>query len=137
MAETHSKPLVDMLLEIRNELASFVRTRVRLFQREFAEAMQSFKSGALLVVMAVVLLGTAYLLLTAALVGLVSFAFLNSPFRWPLAFAMVGGLWLMGGLIAGGLARNAFRSHGTFPDKTVAILKADGLWLKDEVKRIA
>jgi uncharacterized membrane protein YqjE len=132
---SRSKPLAEVLLDIKEELISFVETRIRLFQSEFKETAQSMKGLAPLAATAVVLLGTAYLLLTAAIVSLVSFLFVNNQFRWPIAFSIVGGVEILGGAIAIAKARNAFRKRGTFPNKTVEILKADTIWLKDEVKR--
>jgi uncharacterized membrane protein YqjE len=133
-AHAHGRPLADILLEIKDELLSSAETRIRLFHSEFEEMAQSLKRWLPLAITAAVLLGTAYLLGTAAIVSLVSFAFLNSPFRWPLAFLIVGVLWLVGGLVAARLARREFRSRGTFPKKSLGVLKEDGLWLKEEAR---
>jgi uncharacterized membrane protein YqjE len=128
------KPLAGIFLDIKDELLSFVETRIRLFQSEFKETAESMKGWLPLAAAAAVLLGTAYLLLTAALVNFVSFGFLGSRFRWPISFSLVGGLEALAGVIALAKARAALRNRGTFPRKTVEILKADGLWLKGEVK---
>jgi uncharacterized membrane protein YqjE len=130
-----SKPLAEILLDIKHELLSFAETRVRLFHSEFKETAESMKRWVPLAATAAILLGTAYLLLTAAVVSLVSFLFVNNQFRWPIAFSIVGGVEVLGGVIAIARARNALRKRGTFPMKTVEILKADSMWLKDEVKR--
>jgi uncharacterized membrane protein YqjE len=134
-ARPQSKPLADILLEIKEEFISFVETRIRMFHAEFGETVQSVKGWFPLAMVATIFFGTAYLLLVSALVILVSRAFSNSPFQWLLAFLIVGVLWAIVGGIFAGLARNEFRSRGTFPKKTMEVLQADGLWLKDEMRR--
>jgi VIT1/CCC1 family predicted Fe2+/Mn2+ transporter len=136
-AHVQGRPLGEILLEIKDELLEFVETRLRLLHSEFEETLQSARSSLPLLVATIILLGTAYLLLVAALVGLVSFAFINSPSRWPLSFLIVGSLWLIAGLVTAVLARNSFRDRGSFPKKTIEVLKADGLWIHDEGKHIA
>src|SRR4051794_21488289 len=98
-------------------------------QSEFKATTQSMKVSLPLAATAALLLGTAYLLLTAALVSFVSFAFLGIPFRWPLSFLIVGGVEALGGIIVLAMTRSALSKNATFPQKTVEILKADGLWL--------
>lgn len=131
------RPLGDILLEIKDELLEFLETRLRLLHSEFEEILQSVRSSLPLVVATIILLGTAYLLLVAALVGLVSFAFVNSPSRWPLSLLIVGSLWLIAGVVTAALARNSFRDRVSFPKKTIEVLKADGLWIHDEGKHAA
>ena len=130
-ARVPGRPLGDILREIKDELLEFVETRLRLLHSEFEETLQSVRTSLPLVAAAIILLGTAYLLLVAALVGLVSLAFVNSPSRWPLSFLIVGSLWLIAGLVTALLARNSFRDRVSFPKKTIEVLKADGLWIHE------
>jgi hypothetical protein len=104
-----------------------------MFRAEFDETKKSCQRSLPLAAGAAIFLGTAYLLFVAGLVFLVSMAFLNSPFRWFLAFLIVGVLWAIAGAIFASLARNQFRSRGRFP-KTVELLKADGLWWGDDLE---
>jgi uncharacterized membrane protein YqjE len=133
-ARAESRPLADILLEIKEEFISFVETRIRMFHTEYEETVQSVKGWFPLAMVAAIFFGTAYLLLVSALVILVSRAFTNSPFQWFLAFLIVGVLWAIVGGVFAVLARNEFRTRGTFPKKTMEVLKADGLWLKNEMR---
>jgi uncharacterized membrane protein YqjE len=132
-----AKPLADILMEIKDQLISLVDTRVRIFQAEFKETLGSLKNWLPLLSTAAILLSTAYLLFTAALVVLVAQVFAGHQFRWAIALGIVGGVWAAGGFVAIALARSAYKNRGSFPSKTVEILKADGLWIHDEVKRSA
>ena len=136
-AHLQGRPLGDILLEIKNGLLEFVETRLRLLHSDFEQTWQSARRSLPLVAAAIILLGTAYLLLVAALVGLVSSAFVNNPWRWPLSCLIVGSLGLIAGMVTVVQARNSFRDRVSFPKKAIEVLKADGLWIRDEGKHLA
>ena len=133
-SQTHNRPLGDILLEMKRQFIDLVATRIRIFRAEFDETKQSLKGSVPLLMGAAVFLGTAYLLLVGAVVFLLSVVFIQSSFRWFFAFLIVGVVWAIVGAVFAGLARNQLRTRGTFPRKTMEVLKADGLWLRDEVK---
>src|SRR5437868_15200023 len=100
-AESEGPTLAGVVAEIKDETKEFVQTRVQMFKTELREKVASWKSGALLAAVGVLFLGTACLLLTLALVGLVAVAFWGSPYAWFLAFLMVGVFWaIVGGVLA-------------------------------------
>ena len=125
--------LGEVVRDIKEELKDFVQTRAQMLKAEMQEKVSSWKAGALLAAVALVLLGTAYLFLSLALVGLVVVAFWGSPYAWFLGFLIVGLFWgLMGGILAF-LAMQKFRQQGVAPQKTIDVLKQDKLWLQSEV----
>ena len=131
-AESQGPTLAGVVAEIKDETKEFVQTRVQMFQAELREKVATWKSGALLAGVGVLLLGTAYLLLTLALVGLVAVAFWGSPYAWFLAFLIVGALWgIIGGILAF-LAVREFRRQGIAPKKTLEVLREDKMWLQSE-----
>ena len=131
-AESQGPTLAGVVAEIKDETKEFVQTRVQMFKAELREKVATWKSGALLAGVGVVLLGTAYLLLTLALVGLVAVAFWGSPYAWFLAFLIVGAFWgIIGGILAF-LAVREFRRQGIAPKKTLEVLREDKMWLQSE-----
>ena len=80
------------------------------------------------------LLGTAYLLFTMALVGLVVAFFRDNPYRWFFAFAAVAVLWTVLGGIAAYFAKREFELKGLMPRKTIEVLKEDKIWIQAEAK---
>jgi len=120
--------------EMQAELRQFVETRVQMLKSELQEKLGTLKVAAPLVVVAIILLGTAYVLFTLALVGLISVAFSYTAYRWCFAFLIVGGLWSLLGAVAGYFARREFRSKSLAPRKTLEILKEDKIWLQKEVR---
>ncbi|HZR57803.1 MAG TPA: phage holin family protein [Terriglobales bacterium] len=130
----NGQTLASVIREIRDEAKEFIQTRLRMAKSELKETIASMKVWLPLVAAALTLLATAYALFTIALVALVSAAFVTSPYRWFLSFLIVGLIWTIAGVICGYIALVQVRSQGTFPKRTVDVLKADGIWLQNEVK---
>jgi hypothetical protein len=84
--------------------------------------------------LALVLLGTAYMLFTLALVGLVLALLPANPFRWCLAFLAVAVLWSIVGTVAAIIAKRRFSLKELVPNRTIGVLKDDGIWIQSEVK---
>src|SRR6476646_634222 len=102
--ENHVRSLSAIVAEIKEEVKDFVQTRVEMFKSEVRETLNAWKTAVPLALIAVLLLATAYLLITLAVVGLVAVAFWDNPYRWFLAFLIVGVVWSLGGGVLGWLA---------------------------------
>lgn len=132
----NGKSVASLLAEMKQELLDFVQTRVTMFKVELQEKVRVVKAAAPLAVIGAVFLLTAYLLFTLALVALV-FAFLtDNEYRWCIAFAAVGVLWLILGGIAAYMAKRELEVKGLLPKRTVEVLKEDKMWIQSEVKQI-
>jgi len=132
----NGKSVAALFAEMKQELQDFVQTRVTMFKVELQEKIRVIKAAAPLAVIGAVLLLTAYLLFTLALVALV-FAFLpDNAYRWCIAFAAIGVLWLILGGIAGYMAKRELEVKGLLPKRTVEVLKEDKMWIQSEVKQI-
>ncbi|MCU1299031.1 MAG: hypothetical protein JWO91_3309 [Acidobacteriaceae bacterium] len=132
--ENHRHDLADVVSEIRDELKEFIQTRVQMMKSELHETISASKVWLPLAAAAVTFLGTAYLLFTIAIVALVSVAFITNPYRWFLSFLIVAVVWAITGAVFGYLAWIQLRAQGVFPKRTVEVLKADGIWLQNEVR---
>jgi uncharacterized membrane protein YqjE len=132
----NGKSVAALFAEMKQELQDFVQTRVTMFKVELQEKVRVVKAAAPLAVIGAVLLLTAYLLFTLALVSLV-FAFLpDNAYRWCIAFAAIGVLWLILGGIAAYMAKRELEVKGLLPKRTVEVLKEDKMWIQAEVKQI-
>lgn len=133
--EIHNgRNLASLLSEMKEELKDFVQTRIAMLKAELHEKAQILKTAAPLAIVGLLLLGTAYILITLAVVGLVAAFFVNNPYRWAIAFAVVGVLWAILGGIAGYFAYRELQLKGLMPKRTVEVLKGDKLWIQAEVK---
>ena len=132
--QTPERSVADVLMEIKNELRDFVETRYELFRSELKDGLSTVRSAAPLAIAAAIFFGTAYLLLTLALVAVIAVAFWNNPYHWFFAFLIVGVVWAIIGGVLAFLVLNGLRTRGLFPKKTVEVLKRDKRWIQNEVK---
>ncbi|MFL6306451.1 MAG: phage holin family protein [Candidatus Sulfotelmatobacter sp.] len=132
----NGKSVAALFAEMKQELQDFVQTRVTMFKVELQEKVRVVKAAAPLAVIGAVLLLTAYLLLTLALVALVFALLPDNAYRWCIAFAAIGVLWLILGGIAAYMAKRELEVKGLLPKRTVEVLKEDKMWIQTEVKQI-
>jgi uncharacterized membrane protein YqjE len=118
---------------MKGELREFIDTRIAMLKTEFREKVSHWKIAAPLAGAGVVLLGTAYLLITLSLVALVAI-FINTQYRWFFAFLAIGILWAVLGGIAIYIAKREFELNRLLPQKTIRVLKGDKLWLQREAR---
>lgn len=130
----NGRSLAAILTEMKEELKEFAQTRIEMFKTELREKIKSLKVAAPLAALGVLLLGTAYLLFTMAVVSLVVAFFRDNPYRWCFGFAAVATLWTLLGGIAGYFAKREFELKGLVPRKTIEVLKGDKLWIQAEAK---
>lgn len=131
-AERNGRTLGEVIAELKEEIKDFAQTRVQMFANEMRDKIRESKSAAIYVAIGIVLLGTAYLLLNFALVGLIAVAFWGSPYAWFLAFLIVGMCWLILGALMTFLAVRRFQ--GLAPKKTIEVLREDKVWLQQEAR---
>lgn len=131
------RSLGSIVAEIKDELKEFVNTRVAMIKAELQETMSAAKTAVPLILIALALFTTGFLLLTMAAVVLVAFAFAGSALAWFYAAIIVAFVWFCLGASAAFFAYNAFRSHSRFPQRTVQVLKADKAWLQTEARSVS
>lgn len=130
---TNGRNLASLLAEIKDETREFLHTRIAILKAELKEKSKTFKTAAILAVIASLLLLTAWFLFTLALVGLVVAAFPQSAYRWFFAFLAVGVLWsIFGGMVAYFFKRE-LQVRGLLPKRTIEVLKGDRDWVQSEV----
>jgi len=130
----NGRRVADILAEMKAELVGFIRTRTTLLRTELAEKWKILRVAIPLAGLAVLLLSTAFLLLTGALVGLVVAAFPHSLYRWFFACLIVGLFWVVVGGGAAYFAVREFQVRSMLPQRTLRILKGDKLWFETEVR---
>jgi hypothetical protein len=121
-----------IVAEIRDELKSFVHTRVEMIRSELDESLAAARVGVPLMVLVLLLGAVGFLLLSVAVAVLVAGAFAGNPYAWFLGFLIVGLSWTLFAAVAAFFAYNAFRKR--FPKRTLEVLRADKMWLQSEVR---
>ena len=130
----HERSLAAILGGMKQELKEFVETRIAMVKSEFRDKLVHWKLAATLAGAGVVLLVTAYLLITFGLVALAAVFIGDTPYRWFFALLGVGVLWTVLGGISLYIAKREFELNRLMPQKTMAVLRGDKLWLQNEAR---
>jgi uncharacterized membrane protein YqjE len=125
----NGRTLQSTLQEIKNELKDFVQTRFDILKNEMQQKMAAYKAALPMAVVAVLLLATTWFLLTGAIVAAIALAL-----GWPAAFAIVGGAYLIFGMLVGWLAYKEVTAQSVKPERTLQVLKQDQIWIEQEAK---
>jgi Putative Actinobacterial Holin-X, holin superfamily III len=128
------RTLAGIVSEVLDELKDFVQTRVEMMRSDVRETVRAASRWLPLGIVACVLLITAYVLFAAAVVALVSVAFVTNPYRWFLSCLVVALAWSLAGGIFAYIAWMQFRAQGMLLKKTLDVLKADKVWLQNEAR---
>lgn len=130
--EHNGRSLSEVIGEIKGEVTEFLQTRASMLVAEMREKVDNSKNGAICAGIALALGWAGFLLLSLALVALVTVAFWGSPYAWFFGFLIIGLLWT---IVAAMLAIAAVRQFRDIaPKRTIRVLKEDKLWLQREVQ---
>jgi uncharacterized membrane protein YqjE len=125
----NGRSLQASLQEIKNEIKEFIQTRLDLLKGEMQEKVSAYKVALPMAVIGALMLATAWLLITGAIVAAIQLAL-----GWPAAFAIVGGAYLVCGIFAGWLAYKEVTAQSMKPERTLQVLKQDQIWIEQEAK---
>jgi uncharacterized membrane protein YqjE len=128
-----TRSLASIAAELKQEIAEFIYTRVAMFNSELRDKVAHWKLAAPPGALGIVLLATAYLLVTLSLVALAA-VFIKSDYRWFFAFLSVGILWGILGAMSVYIAKREFELSKLVPQKTIEVLKGDKVWLQKEAR---
>jgi len=128
------KSLATILAETKEELRKFVVTRVNILKAEVDEKVRGLKSVVPLLVVALALLLAGWMALTFALIALLQGLFQPSTFAWFWAGLIVGGLYVVVGIVLGQSAVKRIKATNLTPTRTLTVLKQDQIWIKNEAR---
>lgn len=133
MSNGYTKSLPEVINDLKQEVKEFVGTRVAILRSELNEKWSSIKSSIPALATGLLVLLTAWLLLTGMLVTAIATAF-SSPWGYTFAFLIVGvGYLLLGGMMAA-MGWRQITKTGLMPERTLRVLKQDEVWLQTEAK---
>ena len=134
MISDQERSLAGVVSELKEETKSFVETRLAMLRSEMKDKLDALKTMLPTIVIGAVLCGTAWLLLTGALVAAVWIAFANNVYGAALALAIVGVAYLLFGGIAVLYAWRGLSDMGLVPKRTMRVLKDDSVWIRNEAR---
>lgn len=132
--EINGRSLAGVVAEMKDELKEFISTRMSMLASEMKDKLSAWKMALPTIIIGLVLLGTSWLLLTAALVAAIYVAFLGNPFAVAIALGIMFVVYAALGGIALMFALRDLREHGMVPERTLRVLKDDQVWIANEAK---
>ncbi|HUI83610.1 MAG TPA: phage holin family protein [Candidatus Binatia bacterium] len=136
MNNGYTKTVPEVLAELRDELKEFANTRLAMLRSELSDKVASFKMAAPVLLTGVLLLGTAWLLLTGFLVVIIAAALAPNSWNYTVSFLVVGVLYAILGGVAVLLGWRQLREKGVKPERTIRVLQEDRVWLQKEGKAL-
>jgi len=130
----NGKNLSAVVNDLKEESKQFVSTRLAMLQAEMKEKISAWKTAIPMLVIGAVLMGTAWLLLTGALVAAVYVAFANSAWAAFLALIIVCVAYAICGGLALWIAKSKVQETGVAPKRTLRVLKDDQIWISNEAR---
>lgn len=129
-----NKPLGTVLNEIKDDLKDFAQTRFDMLRGELNEKIAVWKTSLPMMVIAVMLGWTGFLCLTFFLVAAIRTLFAGD-WGWAIAAIIVAVLYFIAGGTIAWLAYRELKYTGVKPERTMAVLKQDQVWLQNEARQ--
>lgn len=134
MANGYTRPITDVMEELKEELKEFVGTRLAMLRSELNDKFQSFKMAAPVLTIGITLLGTAWLVFTGFLVCIIAQAFAPNPWDYAISFILVSVLYAIVGGLSAYVGWQQLKENGVKPERTIRVLQQDRIWLQAEGK---
>lgn len=130
----NGRTMAGVIAELKGEAKEFVQTRIDMLRSELRDKIKAWKLAIPVIAIGLVLLATAWLVLTGALIAVISAAFYPSRFAYFFGFIIVGAVYALAGSIAGAFAWRELKEQGIMPQRTIQVLKDDRVWLQTEAR---
>jgi hypothetical protein len=134
-ADGESLPV--LLGRVGEDLATLLDAKLGLLKIEIAEDLRAYARGGIAIGAGSVVLAVGFALLNLGIGFLISALFestqLSQPMKYALGFLMTGAIYLLlgGGVII--LNKKRLAGRGIVPERSMAELEKDKLWLKKEL----
>ncbi len=132
MTNGYTKSVPEVITELKEELKDFAGTRLQMLRSELNDKVQSFKMAAPIMLIGLLLLATAWLVLTGFLVVIIAHAFGPVSWNYTVSFLIVGVAYAIVGAAAAYLGWRELKQKGVKPERTIRVLQQDRIWLQTE-----
>lgn len=128
----NGRSLSAIVNDLKTEARAFLNTRLEMLKAEMNQKVSAWKSAIPMIVVGLAFAGTAWLVLTAAIVCIIAAAFGPGVMSWFWATLIVGGAYLVIGGAAAFFAFSEIDKNTLKPERTMRVLKQDQAWLQNE-----
>jgi hypothetical protein len=125
----NGRSLAAIVADLKNDVAQFFQTRYQILVAEMKQKIQTWKFSVPWLLVAALLAFGAFLLLTGAIVVLISLAV---GVGWSLF--LVGAAYLIVAAIVVAVVYGKLKRTRLAPERTLQVLQQDKAWLQQEAK---
>lgn len=130
----NGRSVAEVLREFKDESKDFVTTRIQMLRAEINDKMGGWKAGIPALAIGLVILAVTLLLFTGLLVAVIALAFNGQPWGYAVAFAIVTLLYGAAGAALALYGVRKIKEAGIVPERTLKVLKQDGIWIQSEAR---
>jgi uncharacterized membrane protein YqjE len=136
---THNdnESLPNLFGRLGDDVMQLFNSQLALFKVEIKEEANAYARGVTMIGIGAVIATVGFALLNVAIAFAVSTLFAQANFSQPasyaLGFVVTGGFYVLVGAIVILLMKNRLAKHDLVPQRTVAELRKDKQWLKNEL----
>ena len=134
---TEIEQLPVLFSRLGDDVVQLFNSQLALFKVEIREEVDTFARGAIMIALGAVIGVIGFALLNVALAFGVSTLFaqaeLSQPASYALGFVATGVFYLIVGAILIAVIKNRLSKQQVVPQRTVAELRKDQVWLKNEL----
>ena len=134
MANENGRNLAALFTETKEELKEFAVTRIDMLKSEMRDKLAAWKMALPMLIAALLLGLTAWLVLTACLILAIANAFYGSAWAYVWSTIIVGGAYVLCAAVAATFALRGLKEEGIAPKRTLRVLQADRAWLSTEAR---
>jgi len=134
---TDSEGLPNLFSRLGDDIMQLFNSQLALFKVEIKEEANAYARGITMIAIGAVIATVGFALLNVAIAFAVSTLFAKASFSQPasyaLGFVVTGGFYVLVGAIVVMLMKNRLARQELVPKRSVAELRKDKEWLKNEL----
>jgi hypothetical protein len=132
--EHNGRSLAGVLAEVKEEVKSFMDTRVQMLRSEVNQKVSVWKAALPMLVIAAVVGWGAFLVLTFGLVALVAAFFEPHAYAWVFGAGIIFLLYAVIAAAIGWMGYKELKAESLTPERTLRVLKQDQAWIQEEAR---
>ena len=137
VTEKSDESLPSLFSRLGDDVMQLFDTKMSLLKVEIKEEASEYARGGIMIGVGSIIAAIGFALLNVALAlgisTLLSSADLSQPAKYAIGFSSAGVLYLAVGAIIVAVMKNRLAKQSLVPGRTVAELRKDKLWLKNEL----
>jgi len=135
--EKSDESLPSLFSRLGDDVVQLFDTKISLLKVEIKEEASEYARGGIMIGVGGIIAAIGFALLNVALAlsisTLLASADLSQPAKYSIGFLSAGVVYLVIGAIIVSVMKNRLAKQSLVPDRTVAELRKDKLWLKNEL----